>query len=201
MAAIEPCRDRILALTATVLVHWLVVGWWWLGGAAPASRFSLDGDSGGSALTVEYVVVTKSAPSPQTPRATLTPPEIESGGAKQSDAPQLPSIRAASAVTLGDGETNPASSGNDDDLAARYRAAVRQTIARYWKQQTGEDLPNGCVLKIGQVVGGQVASAYVDGCDLENSARLRLEAAVLMAQPLPYAGYEAVFLSDLALSL
>lgn len=78
---------------------------------------------------------------------------------------------------------------------------MRETIAAYWRQQTGQDLPSGCALVIDQITGGQVVGAYVQHCDLPKSEQLRLEAAALKAQPLPYAGYESVFVTSLTLGL
>lgn len=92
-------------------------------------------------------------------------------------------------------------SDSSNDLEPQYLSAVREAIAHYWTQQTGKHLPAGCTLLIHQIAGGQVVSVYARGCDLDRSEQLQLEASVLMAQPLPYVGFENVFVRSLSLEL
>jgi hypothetical protein len=42
-----------------------------------------------------------------------------------------------------------------------------------------------------------VTSATTEDCELPAEERSRLEAAVLMAQPMPYKGYESVFVAEI----
>jgi colicin import membrane protein len=51
-----------------------------------------------------------------------------------------------------------------------------------------------CKLVIKQLPGGSVMDAtVVEPCALDEAGRRSVEAAVLKAQPLPYAGFEKVF--------
>lgn len=56
-------------------------------------------------------------------------------------------------------------------------------------------MPNlPCRIAITQLPGGEVISAEVEpGCPYDDLAKRSVEAAVLKAQPLPYAGFEPVF--------
>ena len=98
---------------------------------------------------------------------------------------------------------DPVASGNsgENDLAARYRAAVRARIEAVWLQLAGTAIPRACSLAIRQQAGGTVLSAQVVDCDLDGPTRDRLEAVVLMAQPLPYAGFERVFVGELQVDM
>jgi hypothetical protein len=87
----------------------------------------------------------------------------------------------------------PATGGapNVDGANDDYVAAIKSAILRRWTaSHPGADAPD-CALVIQQDVGGKVTLAQATHCsDIE---RRSLEAAALMAQPLPYAGYESRF--------
>lgn len=116
---------------------------------------------------------------PDAPAASATPPSQASAVA--SDA----AMRG-----------NPA-----NDLAANYHAALRTSIAQTWRRLSRRDFPAGCALHLRQSPGGAVTATSANGCALSQEDRLQLEAATLMAQPLPYAGYESVFAMELVLEL
>lgn len=98
---------------------------------------------------------------------------------------QQPS-RQAGAVSGNNGE-------NDADLRARYVAAIQRVVQSNWTRPDNvPDLP--CRVTIVQLPGGEVISAEVEaGCPYDDLGKRSVEAAVLKAQPLPYAGYESVF--------
>lgn len=87
----------------------------------------------------------------------------------------------------------------DQTLRNVYLNALRGAILAHWPA-SGISLA-GCQLSLQQEAGGKVLGAQVSGCTLSSSDRDHLEAAALMAQPLPYAGYEAVFAKQLSLQL
>lgn len=93
------------------------------------------------------------------------------------------------------------SAGNSDNTGLRdaYLKALRTAILDKW------DRPNagveGCTIALEQDVNGLVVSARVGDCTLSAEQRDSLESAALMAQPLPYAGYETVFEKRLDLNL
>ncbi len=87
-----------------------------------------------------------------------------------------------------------ASGAGDDGLRGRYAAALQDAIRAKWTRP--ENIPPGalCVLKIRQLPGGEVVDAQVESpCVFDEQGRRSIEAAVLKAQPLPYAGFESVF--------
>ena len=58
-----------------------------------------------------------------------------------------------------------------------------------------------CRIVIRQIPGGEVIDAKVDpSCPYDERGRRSIEAAVLKAQPLPYAGFESVFARTLTLN-
>lgn len=95
----------------------------------------------------------------------------------------------------------PGNNGEDDDLKARYAAALTEAILHNWTRP--DNIPDGvkCRLIIHQVVGGEVLDVNVDpSCPFDDLGRRSVEAAVLKAQPLPYAGFEHVFKRTLDLT-
>lgn len=194
-----------------VWLYWSDEGSAGVGGASGAGS-----RDGGDEMVVEFVLL-EAAPSPpihDNKPATRVEEVVEETAelapASEVESPEAnPVGREKLRPTLSANETHssPNASGEEgaaasgDDLQARYRAAVRQTIAAYWRRQTGEDLPKGCTLKLEQAPGGQVLSATVGACGQTDAVRLSLEAAALMAQPLPYAGFETVFAPQLGLDL
>ena len=95
----------------------------------------------------------------------------------------------------------PGNEGVDPELASRYAAALTDAILRNWTRPESVPLGQRCVIVIRQVAGGTVIDAKVDpSCPYDELGRRSVEAAVLKAQPLPYAGYEAVFNRNLRLN-
>jgi colicin import membrane protein len=95
----------------------------------------------------------------------------------------------------------PGNNGVDTGLKARYAAALQEAILAKWTRP--ETVPVGarCTLQIRQLPGGQVMSAEVSSpCAYDEQGRRSIEAAVLKAQPLPYAGFESVFARNLTLN-
>lgn len=95
----------------------------------------------------------------------------------------------------------PGNNGVDTGLQARYAAALQEAILAKWTRP--ETVPVGvrCRLVIRQLPGGEVMSAEVSSpCAYDEQGRRSIEAAVLKAQPLPYAGFETVFARTLTLN-
>lgn len=87
----------------------------------------------------------------------------------------------------------PGNSGEDKALLAQYMAAIQRSVLGNWTRP--DNVPNlPCRIAITQLPGGEVISAEVEsGCPYDDLAKRSVEAAVLKAQPLPYAGFEPVF--------
>lgn len=112
---------------------------------------------------------------------------------------------AAEAATQADAEASasppPGNNGIDADLAARYAAALQDAILRNWVRPDSVPLGQRCKLEIRQLPGGEVIDVQVAAsCPYDDLGKRSVEAAVLKAQPLPYAGFEAVFSRTLTLN-
>ena len=110
---------------------------------------------------------------------------------------------AAEAATQADAEASqpPGNNGVDEGLLARYQAALQEAILRNWSRPDSVPLGQRCRLHIRQVPGGSVIDVQVDAsCPYDEIGKRSVEAAVLKAQPLPYAGFEAVFSRNLNLN-
>ena len=95
----------------------------------------------------------------------------------------------------------PGNNGVDTDLAARYAAALQEAILRNWTRPDSVPPGQRCKLNIRQIPGGQVIDVQVAAsCPYDELGKRSVEAAVLKAQPLPYAGFEAVFSRNLTLN-
>lgn len=113
-------------------------------------------------------------------------------------AQQLNDARNASATP-----TRPPPGDPDSKSAksASYGVALKDAITRQWTRQ--ESMSNGvpCQVRILQLPGGNVDRVEVSAaCPYDELGKRSLEAAVLKASPLPYAGFEDVFNRDVILT-
>lgn len=109
---------------------------------------------------------------------------------------------ARAATTSPSAASAPAgNNGVDTGLQARYAAALQEAILAKWTRPETVPLGARCRLTIRQLPGGEVMSAEVSSpCAYDEQGRRSIEAAVLKAQPLPYAGFESVFQRTLLLN-
>ena len=95
----------------------------------------------------------------------------------------------------------PGNQGVDAGLRARYAAAIQEAVLRNWTRPENVPIGQRCRIYITQLPGGDVMSAKVDpSCPYDELGRRSVEAAVLKAKPLPYAGFESVFQRNLTLN-
>lgn len=80
--------------------------------------------------------------------------------------------------------------GSESGSRTAYLNVLRAAIRKQWSY-SGQVAK--CKLTLYQSVGGGVRGAVVSDCELELQAQRSLEAAALMAQPLPYAGFESFY--------
>lgn len=115
--------------------------------------------------------------------------------AKASNAAEA-AARADAAASAPAGNNGP-----DTDLLARYQAALQQAILQNWTRPDSVPLGQKCRLNIRQLPGGQVMDVQVAAdCPYDDAGKRSIEAAVLKAQPLPYAGFESVFKRNLTVN-
>ena len=106
----------------------------------------------------------------------------------------------AAAQTNAPASPSPGQGGQDDDLRAQYLSAISNAVRMNWTRP--DDVPAGavCPIRIEQARGGRVERVEVmPNCPYDELTRRSVEAAVLKAQPLPYAGFERVFIDSLIL--
>lgn len=109
--------------------------------------------------------------------------------------------RASEDAARADAATPAGNNGVDAGLAARYAAALQSAIVAKWIRP--DSIPEGavCRLVIRQLPGGEVMDVDVSSpCAYDEAGRNSIEKAVLKAEPLPYAGFEAVFQRTLILN-
>jgi colicin import membrane protein len=88
----------------------------------------------------------------------------------------------------------PGRPDGDSGLAAKYAAALQEAIRRNWRRPDNVPLGQRCRLYITHLPGGEVLNVEFDAsCPYDAQGRRSVEAAVRAAEPLPYAGFEAVF--------
>lgn len=81
--------------------------------------------------------------------------------------------------------------------SASYQVALMNAILRQWTRPDSVKLGQTCEVLIKQIPGGEVVSVQVSpGCPYDELGRRSVEAAVLKASPLPYAGFEDVFVRN-----
>jgi colicin import membrane protein len=112
-----------------------------------------------------------------------------------------PAEAAAQADSAASASPPAGNNGVDRDLAARYAAALQDAILRNWTRPDSVPLGQRCKLNIRQLPGGTVIDVQVAAsCPYDDLGKRSVEAAVLKAQPLPYAGFEAVFSRNLTVN-
>jgi colicin import membrane protein len=84
--------------------------------------------------------------------------------------------------------------GQDNDLTARYAAAIQAAVTNNWNRPDNASAGLRCSLNIAQIPGGDVISVTIGSpCNADPVTRTSIEQAVMKAAPLPYQGYEKVF--------
>ena len=84
--------------------------------------------------------------------------------------------------------------GQDNDLMARYSAAIQAAVTQNWNRPDSADVGLRCTLNITQIPGGDVIGVTIGSpCNADQATRNSIEQAVMKAAPLPYQGYEKVF--------
>ncbi|TZF90004.1 TonB C-terminal domain-containing protein, partial [Cognatilysobacter lacus] len=115
---------------------------------------------------------------------------------------QLTAARTGSAAQeAANSDAAASGAGADSGLLGRYAAALQEAIRDKWVRP--DNIPAGavCKLVIRQLPGGEVIDAQVSSpCVYDEAGRRSIEAAVLKAQPLPYAGFEKVFKREITLN-
>lgn len=113
--------------------------------------------------------------------------------ARQPPSPQPAAAPGDAQATLLAGNN-----GVDTGLEAAYVLALQNAVERNWIRP--ETIPPGtpCDIRVVQIPGGDVISAeVVRPCGFDAIGQRSLEAAVLRAEPLPFAGFESVFRREL----
>ena len=85
-----------------------------------------------------------------------------------------------------------------NSLGQRYATEISSSVTAHWVVPATLTPGEACRVRIRQIAGGDVVSVTTDAtCAYDEAARRSIEAAVLRASPLPYAGYESVFNPDI----
>ena len=80
---------------------------------------------------------------------------------------------------------------------AAYIVALQDAILRQWTRPESVKLDDVCQVLIRQIPGGEVVSVEIaPSCPSDALGRRSVEAAILKASPLPYAGFEDAFIRD-----
>lgn len=218
----EDFRDRGLAAAISVALHVAAFAWMWsVGDQAGSGKSEVSGHSGRDGTSADLLApdefrqrieVKRALASPDIPDTSERPLNSEGNlpadhvidtpdvaefvtSAKHSS-PDVAAVQNDEVVPTESIEADLAQGGengggnSDDGLRAAYLAALRAAIRQHWNYQ---DPSQQCNLTIKQSPGGAVQSAIAGECSLAPQERRALEAAALMAQPLPYVGYERIF--------
>ena len=113
----------------------------------------------------------------------------------EQKAQQLNDARNSSATP-----SRPPPPGNPDSRLAEsagYQVALMNAILRQWTRPESVKLGQVCQVLIRQIPGGEVVSVEISpSCPYDEQGRRSVEAAILKASPLPYAGFEDVFVRN-----
>lgn len=114
---------------------------------------------------------------------------------------QIADARARQGSDAAAAAARPGAGGTDASLQAAYAEAIRKAIVAKWTRPENIPLGARCKIVIRQLPGGEVTEASVGApCSYDEAGRQSIERAVMLAQPLPYAGFESVFQRTLNLN-
>ena len=91
----------------------------------------------------------------------------------------------------------PGNRGIDQGLLARYKAAMTQNADDNWNRTGAPELTH-CQVRFTQIPGGEVINVEFMDCPYDAHGRDSVERA-LRKTPMPYSGFEQVFLRQWAL--
>lgn len=112
----------------------------------------------------------------------------------EQKAQQLADARAAQVSATAPPRGNPNSRSSNQ---AAYIVALQDAILRQWTRPESVGLDEVCQVLIRQIPGGEVVSVEISpSCPYDALGRRSVEAAILKASPLPYAGFEDEFIRD-----
>jgi len=214
--------QRVLAWVMTLLVHGLLLSWYFSLATHEFRAINSGQGEGGDDLVVEFVIIAPHTTASGT-RSELPSVLTEPDSTKIEQEPKLIPIKDEADLDAmadedlpvankfkGDPVPNvPKQSGvvtsaslqpSSGDLGTSYRAVLRESIRAEWNDLSGRSSMEGCSIQLSQRVGGAVASVGITDCSLTESEQRLLKAAVIKAQPLPYAGFEDVFVPDMRLN-
>jgi colicin import membrane protein len=87
--------------------------------------------------------------------------------------------------------------GRDQSLLGQYIVAIQNSVRANWLRPDSVQSVR-CTVRIVQIPGGEVISASIVGtCNADDLTRRSVEAAVQRASPLPYRGFETVFVRSI----
>ena len=116
-------------------------------------------------------------------------------------AQQLADARAQQPVGISQTSPPPGNRGQNPNLGKQYAAALQEAIVRQWTRPETVEIGQRCRIAIRQIPGGEVVSVDIAAsCPYDALGRRSVEAAILKASPLPYAGFEDVFNRNLDLN-
>jgi colicin import membrane protein len=93
-----------------------------------------------------------------------------------------------------------ANSVDHDALRRLYGEAIMRRITESWVRPASVSADDVCPIRVLQKPGGLVMAAEVlPECPYDEAGRRSAERAILVAQPLPYVGFESVFSRTLVL--
>jgi colicin import membrane protein len=109
-------------------------------------------------------------------------------------AKQIADARASQASSTSQASPPRGNPNADSNRGAMYMAAIRDAVLRQWTRPESVELGQRCRISIRQIPGGEVVSVDIaPSCPYDALGRRSVEAAILKASPLPYAGFEDVF--------
>ncbi|HUD43529.1 MAG TPA: cell envelope integrity protein TolA [Dokdonella sp.] len=111
-----------------------------------------------------------------------------------AEAERAKAAQAAAEAEQRAAQAQTGAGGQDNDLAARYAAAIQAAVTSSWNRPDSAQAGLRCAVQIKQIPGGDVISVQVvSPCNADAPTRNSIEQAVMRAAPLPYQGYENVF--------
>lgn len=106
--------------------------------------------------------------------------------------------RAAAAATAAQQAAASAAASRSDSLLNEYQVLITTVVTQSWRRPPNTPAGIRCVLRVRQIPGGEVIGVTIGTpCNATGAIQQSILDAVERASPLPYSGFERVFVRDL----
>jgi len=117
---------------------------------------------------------------------------------RERQAAEAQTRRAAAAAAAAQQAAANAAANQADSLLNQYSVLIQGVVTQSWRRPVNARPGIRCLLRVRQIPGGEVIGVSIGSpCNADGAVQQSILEAVERASPLPYSGFERVFVRDL----